>query len=232
LRIDAQQFFTPEHTPQHLAQILARTRFDGSIAISRTPDDLAGCDSVRGIVARCDSLAELDRWQRHPKFVGVCGPALDPAEVERRATPLDLELPAADALRLVEQHPGLRIALVHLGLPDGGEPWFRAMEQLAHSPQVYVKISGLITRISRPWNASRVRPFVQHALALFGPGRLMFGSDWPACLPEAIWKQTLAAFTQSIGAQSIATREELLGGAACRFYGIQTHDQDIRIQSG
>jgi len=32
------------------------------------------------------------------------------------------------------------------------------------------------------------------------------------------WKATLAAFTQSIGAQPIEVREELLGGTAERFY--------------
>lgn len=48
----------------------------------------------------------------------------------------------------------------------------------------------------------------------------MFGSDWPSCLPDAIWKETLAIFTQAIGAQSLETREDLLGGTAQRFYGI------------
>ena len=56
--------------------------------------------------------------------------------------------------------------------------------------------------------------------AVFGPARLMFGSDWPNHLPEVSWKVSLAAFTQSIGAQPIETREQLLGGTAQRFYGL------------
>jgi predicted TIM-barrel fold metal-dependent hydrolase len=48
----------------------------------------------------------------------------------------------------------------------------------------------------------------------------MFGSDWPNTLPEYTWKAALALFTQSIGAQTIETREQLLGGTAARFYGI------------
>ena len=64
------------------------------------------------------------------------------------------------------------------------------------------------------------RPYVQHALRFFGPGRLMFGSDWPNGLPTCTWKASLALFTQAIGAQSIETREQLLGGTAARFYGI------------
>jgi L-fuconolactonase len=64
------------------------------------------------------------------------------------------------------------------------------------------------------------RPYVRHALALFGPARLMFGSDWPNGLPGCTWKTNLAAFTQAIGAQPIEVREELLGGTAARAYGL------------
>ena len=58
-------------------------------------------------------------------------------------------------------------------------------------------------------------------LRVFGPRRVMFGSEWPTCLPDAIWKEALAIFTQALGSQSMETREELLGGAAQRFYGIE-----------
>jgi len=70
------------------------------------------------------------------------------------------------------------------------------------------------------WKAEDLRPYVRHALAVFGPGRLMFGSGWPEGLPEHTWKESLAVFTQSIGAQTIEVREQLLGGTAARFYGI------------
>jgi L-fuconolactonase len=71
------------------------------------------------------------------------------------------------------------------------------------------------------WSAERLRPFVQHVLSLFGPDRLMFGSDWPVCTPAGTWKEVLAAFTQAIGPQSMEVRETLLGGTAGKFYGIE-----------
>jgi predicted TIM-barrel fold metal-dependent hydrolase len=46
----------------------------------------------------------------------------------------------------------------------------------------------------------------------------MFGSEWPVRLPDVTWKESLAAFTQSIGAQTMEAREQLLGGAAAEFY--------------
>lgn len=88
------------------------------------------------------------------------------------------------------------------------------MEAAARFPQICCKLSGLAMFRSP-------REYVQHALRLFGPRRLMFGSDWPHGLPQLTWKAGLALFTQSIGAQSLETREELLGGTAARFYGIQ-----------
>jgi L-fuconolactonase len=63
-----------------------------------------------------------------------------------------------------------------------------------------------------------LRPYVAHVLKLFGPERLMFGSDWPVCTLAGSWKEVLAAFTQAIGPQPIEVREKLLGGTADRFY--------------
>jgi predicted TIM-barrel fold metal-dependent hydrolase len=49
----------------------------------------------------------------------------------------------------------------------------------------------------------------------------MFGSEWPVRLPDVTWKESLAVFTQSIGARSMEEREQLLGGTARLFYAIE-----------
>ena len=240
MRLDAQQFFTAQHTPSHLESILRRARFDGSIATAQTEEEnasllaLAGEHAyLKGVIA-CAGLdreeldAELDRYQRNPFFRGVVGRDFRPGQeslaglscLERRGIPLDVVAHAAEIPPLLDRHPDLSIAIVHLGLPDGSEAWFRGMERAAQSPRVYVKASGLITGGGKRWSAAAVRPFVAHALAVFGPHRVMFGSGWPSCLPDSIWKETLAIFTQAIGAQSMETREWLLGESARAFYGI------------
>jgi L-fuconolactonase len=148
-------------------------------------------------------------------------------ELALRGLALDVEMrtrhfPAL--LRLAERLPGLRLSIDHMARPDfRGEPteeWSRGMESAGRLPQVFCKISGLLTEQRLPWSAAPMRPFVQHALAVFGPERLMFGSEWPLRLPDVTWKESLAAFTQSIGARSLEVREQLLGGTAGRFYGI------------
>ncbi|MGP8244064.1 MAG: amidohydrolase family protein [Bryobacteraceae bacterium] len=229
MRLDAHQRFTPEHTPEHFAPILKRNRFDGSLAVAASAWNTARLleiadrfDFVRGVVA-WGELEDIRTWRAHPKLRGVVGLPSWPVTVFEQIAawglPVELEdLPLA--IELGRRAPSLRVAIVHLGLPEECADWERVMEEAARNPLFASKASGLITHGPKPWNAARFRPWVRHALAVFGPERVMFGSDWPRTLPDNIWKEALAAFTQAIGAQSMETREWLLGGAAARFYGI------------
>ena len=212
--------------------ILERNRFDGAILVvdalpfPETGPHIAGL-LVRHVAA--DGRA-LDEYQRDARFRGICASLKhgSPAAVEelaRRSIPLDLEMGPADfpaLLDLARRFPGLRVAIDHLARPafDLGlsDEWLRGMESAAALPNVVCKISGLLTVAELPWKAAPIRPFVQHALAVFGPQRLMFGSEWPIRLPDVTWKESLAAFTQSIGAHTMEVREQLLGGTAAEFY--------------
>jgi L-fuconolactonase len=229
LRLDAHQHFTPEHRPEHFETILKRNRFDGSIAVAAGARDTAQLleaasrfDFIRGVVA-CGEWEEIRAWRGHSKLRGVVAMADWPVSVFEQIAqcglPVELEDLSA-AVGLGQKVPSLRVAIVHLGLPEECPDWERAIEGAACNPRFAAKASGLITHGPKPWNAARFRPWVQHALAAFGRERVMFGSDWPRTLPDNVWKQALAAFTQAIGPQSTETREWLLGGAAARFYGI------------
>jgi predicted TIM-barrel fold metal-dependent hydrolase len=224
LRLDAHQFFTPEHTPEHLASILKRNRFEGSIAVAQNVADTdwligqaARHGFIRGVVAHvrdCEKLGAL----RSP-VCGVTGDISWPIEAfEELASAglaVDLECGLERIPPLASRVPSLRIAIVHMGRPDGSTRWWQAIDEAAAFPNVWCKASGLLAA------GMDSRAAVRHALHAFGPSRLMFGSDWPSCLPADIWKATLAVFTQAIGAQPVEIREELLGGAAGRFYSIQ-----------
>jgi L-fuconolactonase len=214
-----------------LQAILARNRFDGAIlVVDSLPFPETGPHIAALIVRRC---AALDECQRDPRFRGICaslanGIPPDATELARRGLTLDLAMRPADfpaLLRLAEKHPDQRIAIDHLARPlfqhGPTDDWLRGMESAARFPNVFCKISGLLAEVEHfPWRAAPIRPFVQHALAVFGPQRLMFGSEWPVRLPDVTWKESLAAFTQSIGAQSLEVREQLLGGTASQFYRI------------
>lgn len=203
---------------------------------------------IRGVVGWVDLTdphlgATLDDLQRHPRFKGVRHLVHDEPDVNwllrgdvlrglrelaRRGIPYDLllrppHLPLVP--RLAERIPDLRMVIDHIAKPliatqrmDG---WAEGMEAAAKVPHLHCKLSGMITEDDlRGWKAERLRPYVQHVFSLFGPGRLMFGSDWPVCTLAGTWKEVLAAFTQAVGPQSMQVREKLLGGTAAKFYGL------------
>ena len=232
-RIDAHQYFTAEFSPSLLYPILKRNRFDGTVAVvhgasmEETRELLALAsqhDFIRGVVGWADLRDPgvgrvLDEYQRHPRFRGVrwwfegALPA-ELAEVARRG--LTLDVAAGFCGEIVERFPELPVVIDGVGAEQGSGP----LEFAAHR-KLYVKVSGLITRAPGQWKAAEFQPAVRAALAAFGADRVMYGSDWPAYLPAGTWKEALAAFTQALGAQTMETREQLLGAAARRFYGLE-----------
>ena len=208
MRIDSHHSFSERYPLDHLGSILKRNRFEASVLIA---DDLVPApDFVGAVVIRTaffDS-ARLDRFQADPRFRGVCYSGVPDHldELQRRNLTLDAVL--AFVPTIARSYPNLRIVF----RPDA-EVTPAAVSEAAALPNVFCKLAGLFA-IPTP------RDFVRHALHVFGPGRLMFGSDWPSSLPGHTWKENLALFTQTIGAQTIEVREELLGGTAERFYAI------------
>ena len=84
---------------------------------------------------------------------------------------------------LAERLPTLRIVVDHLGKPPiavgGFEPWASLLAAAAKAPNVFAKLSGLDAGQGDRWSASDLTRYVDHALTVFGPDRLMYGSDWP-----------------------------------------------------
>jgi L-fuconolactonase len=216
LRIDSHHSFTERYPLDHLASILVRNRFEGSVLVGPAAWPVPDAPMVLAAIPPFDRSL-MDAYLRHPKFCGVShdlesGIPIGLEELERRGIPLDVAGGLSLIPEIARRFPALRMVIDHLGTPSSD--WARHLEFAAEFPQVYCKLSRVTRLMPSP------RPYVQHALAAFGPERLMFGSDWPACLPEATWKASLAAFTQAIGAQTVEIREKLLGGTAARFYGL------------
>jgi len=121
--------------------------------------------------------------------------------------------------------PALTFVLDHLGKPSirdgaaGMAAWRAAVTPLAELPNVYAKLSGLVTEADwNTWRPSDLFPFIDAALELFGPQRLMFGSDWPVCLLAASYERVLAAVSENLATLSAAERDEIFAGTAIRAY--------------
>ncbi|WP_310740296.1 amidohydrolase family protein [Microbispora sp. H10885] len=136
------------------------------------------------------------------------------------------QLPAA--IETVRALPELNFVLDHLAKPPVAtgevEPWAGLVRELAAEPNVTAKLSGLITEaVWDDWDAAALRPYVDVALDAFGPGRLMFGSDWPVCLLAGSlsrWSETVSALLAEAGLPD-AEREAVFRGTAARVYGLK-----------
>ena len=119
-------------------------------------------------------------------------------------------------------HPTLRIVIDHLAKPPiaTGEltPWADALAAAAEHPNVYGKVSGLNTAALPEWTAADLKPYVDHALAVFGADRLMFGGDWPVALLAGDYRGVWEATNTVLADCTDAERDAVLGETAVAFY--------------
>ena len=113
----------------------------------------------------------------------------------------------------------------HLAKPniagDQREPWAGRIAELARRPNVTAKLSGLVTEARwATWTADQLRPYVDHALATFGPSRLMFGSDWPVCTLAATYDRVVESITGLTSTLSPDEQAAIFGGNATGVYSL------------
>jgi L-fuconolactonase len=131
------------------------------------------------------------------------------------------QLPAAiDTVRAL---PHLTFVLDHLAKPPVAsgerEPWAGLVRTLAAEPNVYCKLSGLVTEADpRAWRVADLRPYAETVLDAFGPDRVMFGSDWPVCLTAAPYGRVVAVAEELTAGLSAAERAAVFAGTAARAY--------------
>ncbi|MEV4533327.1 amidohydrolase family protein [Asanoa sp. NPDC049518] len=131
------------------------------------------------------------------------------------------QLPSA--ARVAAALPTVHFVLDHLGKPrirDGGfDEWQAAIAPLAACPNVTAKVSGLVTEADwQHWTVEDLRPYVVEALRLFGPSRLMLGSDWPVCLLAGGYGAVRSALLDALGELPAPERAAILGDTATRVY--------------
>ncbi|MCX4452166.1 amidohydrolase family protein [Streptomyces sp. NBC_01340] len=126
-------------------------------------------------------------------------------------------------VRAAAEHPELTFVLDHLGKPPiaTGElrPWATAVRALAALPNTVCKLSGMVTEADlAKWTVDGLRPYADTVLDAFGPGRLMFGSDWPVCTLAASYAQVVDVAEELTGGLGAEERAEVFGGTATRVY--------------
>ncbi|WP_068787009.1 amidohydrolase family protein [Paenibacillus phocaensis] len=224
------------------APTLEETEF--ILELSEQADFIAG---VVGWLDLADSSyrKQYERLCEHPKFIGFRvmiqemedpNLVLSSAYVEalsyfaEQDVPIDLlvlanQLP--QLVRLLERVPQLRGVVDHLAKPPIAsgviEPWRSHMSEIARHPKIYCKLSGMVTEAGRQgWKKEDFTAYVRETLDLFGPERVMFGSDWPVCLLAATYDEVVDLFRYTVQDRlSPEETEAVFGSNAAKFYKLR-----------
>jgi L-fuconolactonase len=129
----------------------------------------------------------------------------------------------ASTIEMVRHCPDTSFILDHMGKPNIREhaldPWRERVRDLASFPNVYCKVSGLVTEADHErWTPDDLAPYVAHVLEAFGDDRVVFGGDWPVILNASAyprWVGTLDTLTASL---SPGAGRKLWAENARRFY--------------
>ena len=205
-------------------------------------------DFIKGVVGWVDLQSpelrsQLETYSGHPKLVGVRHVVHDEpddkfmlrpefrrgiAQLREFGLTYDLllfpkHLPVA--VRLVAEFPDQPFVLDHIAKPTVREgrmsPWREDLQRLAQFPNVWCKLSGLVTEATwQQWQPEDFHRYLDIVVAAFGPGRLMIGSDWPVCTLSGTYGDTMKIVTDYIRKLPTEIREGILGGNCARFYGL------------
>ncbi|HEX4026291.1 MAG TPA: amidohydrolase family protein [Rhizomicrobium sp.] len=201
---------------------------------------------VLGVVGWIDLLAddaadEVRRRAGDPHFLGV-RPMLqdlpDPDWIRKPSLDPALNAIAAEGLvfdalilphqigaiaELAARHPQLSIVLDHaakpkLAHPDAMAAWTSGIEKLAAAPNVTCKVSGLLTELPPDGSKDDVARAIGVLLDLFGPGRLLWGSDWPVLTLAGDYRGWFELARESVAVKDPGAVRAVMGDNALRVY--------------
>jgi L-fuconolactonase len=230
--IVVQTVTVPAETPELLALAAASDLIAGVVGWT----DLAAPDVA-------DRIAALTEMPGGAKLVGLRHQVQsepDPdwltrpdvlrglAVVARAGLVYDLVVTAGQlsrATRAAAAVPELTFVLDHLGKPPIAsgrtDPWEADLRGLAALPNTSAKLSGLVTEADwHRWKVADLRPYTEIAFDAFGPGRMMFGSDWPVSTLAASYFDVLWAARNLTAGLTPVECEAVFAGTATCVYGL------------
>lgn len=205
---------------------------------------------IAGVVGWVDLASEaceeqLLEFKDHPKFVGIRHVTQDEPDddfivrddilrglktLERHSVPFDLLFYVKHlhhAERLGRELPNLPMVIDHLSKPEikagRTDNWRDNFAAAAKCDNIFCKLSGMITEANwETWKPNDLKPYVETALELFGPSRLMYGSDWPVCVLAGTYQQQIDALSEVLGPLSETENAAIFGGTASKFYNLSS----------
>lgn len=229
--------------------VQARQNLEETRCLLELADKYSFIKGVVGWLDLCSSRldSQLEEFASHPKLVGVRHVIHDEADdafmlhpdFRRGIASLDAHGLCYDLLLfprhlgrariLVESLPEQRFVLDHLGKPliKAGvlEPWKSDLTTLATLPNVWCKLSGMVTEADwKSWSYTDLLPYMETVLEAFGPERIMLGSDWPVCLLAGEYGQVMEVVSDFVSSLSKEEQEKILYRNAIDFYQLNIED--------
>ncbi len=205
-------------------------------------------DFIRGVVGwidlQSDQLPErLAQYRSFSKLVGFRHIVQDETDPEFLARPAfrrgvalladhhltyDLLINAnqlSAATALVQALPQVQFVLDHLGKPNISRaeqnPWQDHIMTLATHPNVYCKLSGMVTEADwEHWQPADMTFYLDTILEAFGTERIMYGSDWPVCLLAASYDRVYSLVSEYVSRLSATAQADVFGNNAAKFYNL------------
>lgn len=130
-----------------------------------------------------------------------------------------------EAIEFADRHPLQKFVVDHIAKPEiktgNISVWRKDMKLLSERENVFCKISGMVTEADwKRWRESDLKPYFETVLECFGAKRLMFGSDWPACLaasPYRKWLDTVKSFIKDLSEDE---KSSIMGMTAKKIYNL------------
>lgn len=205
---------------------------------------------IKGVVGWLDLQSEdvendIRIFAQHPKAVGVRHVIHDEEDIDFMLRPefirgvkilekynlsydiLIFPKHLPNTIRFVQEFSGKQIFIVdHIAKPlikDGViSPWKEQITELAKFPNVYCKLSGMVTEADwKTWKPENIKPYLDVVFEAFGTDRVLIGSDWPVCLVAGKYTEVMNVVIDYISTFSETEKANILGGNAVKAYGLK-----------
>jgi L-fuconolactonase len=128
-----------------------------------------------------------------------------------------------NTLEFVRRFPDQPFVIDHLAKPqvknNQYEDWKKGLAAIASFPNVYCKISGMVTEAKwHEWKQEDFKIYLDTVVELFGTGRIMYGSDWPVCLLSSSYEDMYKMVNDYFSSFSQDEQNNFFGLNATKFY--------------
>lgn len=137
----------------------------------------------------------------------------------------DLQTPwwnLPEAASLVEAYPETTLVINHSGVildrkPETMAGWEAALREIAGAPNVVIKASGLCVE-GQPWTVDLNRAAILTMVEVFGPERVMFGSNFPVDGMFVDYPTMLDTYREVLKDLPAAAQSAIFHDTAARVY--------------